>query len=479
MNQSIYHKLCITNITNGVAQGLSQFSQQSSAALIYVDRPGEAFQVFDPHNILKGHELKIKEIYFDGADALLQKVNGILKRQPEGYIAFCHELELAGLITFGGCSHSFYYQMWLTEHHPDMCSIEPTRRWLEQAASLLATDYNTQNSEINSSDYVLKNYALQAIADYIVDERDQNLDFDSRILITPILNDILNISKTREEGAWARGTIFFTDPYRIPSIRFITKIKKNERPMLSNVKHVRKLLQTVEYSDRKLVSDGCTIIGITDCPLPEYTVVAEYKGEYGFLRLGKEKICSFFDGSFHSTTREAKLVELEEILLDADIETETSTLLFQLVARLVHHAGKQRHGCTLVIDLNEKPVKLSGHVLDPGIDLLDPECIDLACSLLKIDGAVHIRPDLTVHGFGCLLDGKTIPWENMARGARYNSALRFSAGMPDVIVVVVSSDRPVSIIYNGIEINSFSSWRPVFQSAPEPVSLKKFINGVL
>ena len=78
-----------------------------------------------------------------------------------------------------------------------MCSVHPTERWLEQAGSLLANDYNSRTMAINSSDYVLKNYALQAIADYIVDERDQNLDFDSKILITPILNDILNISKIR------------------------------------------------------------------------------------------------------------------------------------------------------------------------------------------------------------------------------------------------------------------------------------------
>jgi hypothetical protein len=45
--------------------------------------------------------------------------------------------------------------------------------------------------------------------------------------------------------------------------------------------------------------------------------------------------------------------------------------------------------------------------------------------------------------------------------------------------VVVSADRPVSIIYNGIEINAFSHWRPVYQYTPEPVRLKKYLNGVI
>lgn len=479
MNHRIYNQLCITNAVSGLAQGLSNFSQQSAAALIFAAEPDDPIHVFDPFNILKGHELIIKEVYFDGEDQWRKNILDSVSRQLPGYVASCHNLELAGLVSFGGCSHSFFYQMWFTEHHPNMCSIEPTRRWLEQAAALLANDYFTKTSEINSSDYALKNYALQAIADYIVDERDQHLDYDSKILIAPILNDILKISKTREEGAWARGTIFFTDPYRIDQIPFITKIKINERPDLRNVKHVRKLLLAVENSNRKLVSEGCTIIGITDCNIPEYSIAAEYKGEYGFLKLGNEKICSFFDGAYHSTTREAKLVELEEILLDADIDKETSTILFQLISKLVHHAGRKRHGCTLVIDLNDDPIKLSGHLLDPSLSLLEISHFDLACSLLKIDGAVHIRSDLTVHGFGCLLDGNAVSWENMARGARYNSALRFSANHAKVIVVVVSSDKPVSIIYNGIELNAFSTWRPVLQSSLKPITLKKYLIGVL
>ena len=87
--------------------------------------------------------------------------------------------------------------------------------------------------------------------------------------------------------------------------------------MVSNVKHIRKLLVAVERSDRKLVSDGKTIIGITDSPVPESAIAAEFNGDYGFLRMGGDKIASFSDGSFHSTTREAKLVEL-----DADPQTE-------------------------------------------------------------------------------------------------------------------------------------------------------------
>jgi hypothetical protein len=480
MNQTFYQKLCITNIVKGVEEGLSKYSNYSRVALIYAACKDDPVIVFDPQNILRGHESKLKEMFYDNHDKWQKSVEEKITGQPHGYIASDNRLLLSGLISHAGCSNEFFYQMWFTDHHPDMCSIHPTQRWLEQAASLLVHDYNSRVSALNSSDYVLKNYALQAIADFIIDQREENLGFDSKIMITPVLNDILNISKTREEGSWVRGILFFTDPQRLEETPVIAKIQKYERPVISNVKHIRKLLVAVENSPRKLVSDGCTIIGFTDCDIPDFAIAADFRGDYGFLNFGNKKIASFFDGSFHSTTRKARMVELEEILLDVSLETEKATLLFQVVSSLVHEAAKARYGCTLVIDLNDTPVSLSGHILDPSLSLLEPKNQQFACSLLKIDGAVHITSDLYIHGFGCLLDGKAVNWENMARGARYNSALRFSAEHSHVIIVVVSSDRPVSIVYNGIELNAFSFWRPVYQFTPKPVNLEKYLTrGIL
>lgn len=479
MNSAYYHKLCIANILKGVEEGLSKYSNVSRVALIFIPDENDPIRIFDPQNILRGHESKLKEIFYDQHNIWRQGIKEKIQSQPKGYMVPDNDLALSGLISYGCASNDFFYQMWFTDHHPDMCSIHPTVRWLEQAACLLMHDYNTRTAAINSSDYVLKNYSLQAIADYIVDEREKGLGPDFKILIPPILNDILNISKTREEGAWARGTLFFVDPKRLSHISFIIKIQKHERPVIGNVKHIRKLLLAVENSDRKLVSDGLSVIGVTDSGTPAYAISAEFRGDHGFLMLGPEKIASFFDGSFHSTTREAKMVELEELLLDSELDAEKTTSLFRLISHLVHSASNRRHGCTLVVDLNDTPTTLSGHVLEPPLSLLEPKNLWLADSLLKIDGAVHITSDLCLHGFGCLLDGKCITWENMARGARYNSALRFSADHIRIIVVVVSSDRPVSIIYNGVEINAFSHWRPVYQYTPEPMELKKYLNGVL
>ncbi len=72
MNQSFYHKLCITNILNGVAEGLSKFFHPSKVALIFAAEEGDPVSIFDPQNILRWHESKLKEIFYDNQDEWLK-----------------------------------------------------------------------------------------------------------------------------------------------------------------------------------------------------------------------------------------------------------------------------------------------------------------------------------------------------------------------------------------------------------------------
>ena len=50
--------------------------------------------------------------------------------------------------------------MWFTEHHPDMCSIGPTERWLEQAVWRVSHDIaNEEELYTGISGGFLKEYA--------------------------------------------------------------------------------------------------------------------------------------------------------------------------------------------------------------------------------------------------------------------------------------------------------------------------------
>ena len=287
------------------------------------------------------------------------------------------------------------------------------------------------------------------------------LGWDAHIRVYPLLDAILGISKTREEGSWPRGELVFVEPRFLPQMAFLARFKQSEQPRLNNLKHVRKLLISVENSAHKRVSDGKSIIGISDGNLPEFSIGACFFGGHGFLQVNQDSICSFEDGSFKSTTRQAKLIHVEEALLESGLSLSDGNLLFRIVAELVHYAEENKFGCTLVIDLNPEPVYISGQALETPLDLGLENLLELAKSLSKVDGAVHIGADRHLHGFACLLDGRAISGEDRARGPRYNSALRFSAEHDRIIVVVVSSDRPVSVIQNGVAVNSRCSGNPV------------------
>ena len=172
-------------------------------------------------------------------------------------------------------------------------------------------------------------------------------------------------------------------------------------------------------------------------------------------------------------------MEVEEALFEAEsVNTDTTHKLFQIIKTLVHNAERSCHGCTLVLDLNSPPLKIPGQTFHTPIALSKKNILALAASFSAVDGALHIGKDCHLHGFSCLLDGLTIPGEDLARGARYNSALRFSKEHKHVIVIVVSSDRPVSVIRNGIEVNGQCAWHAPKSCVFHPVPLTDWLHSL-
>ena len=194
-----------------------------------------------------------------------------------------------------------------------------------------------------------------------------------------------------------------------------------------------------------------------------------------FLRINGESVCSFTDGHFYATQHRAKLVEVEEALLETELSSEQQNILFSAMSQIVHRAQENRFGCTLILDMNDPPITIPGHHLDPPLKLDDPEHLSLVQSLAKVDGALHLNADLQLHGFASIMDGKAIAAEDRARGARYNSALRFTAMISNLLVVVVSSDRPVSIIRDGMELNARCDWAPFSNSHIIPPDLDTWL----
>jgi len=467
---------CLADTADGLRDGLSHFSGPSRTSVIYAIRPEDPVCIYDPQNLLRGHEPRFKELFIDTDDWRNQPLTPLLKNgsfhmTPE------KSLQLAGIISCGGRSSSVFYQMWFTEHHPDMCSVGPSERWLEHAAWRFSHDVADEKGLYTGiSGSFLREYAAHAVRDYIVDAMNLKLGWDTQLRVYPILDAILGIFNTREEGAWPRGQLVFIDPSALSRLNLITRFPEMEQPNIDNFKHVRKLLQAVEQSERKLVSQGSSIIGISNEIIKDFCIVADFRGRHGFIRLNGEAVCSFTDGVYKSTTHRAKMVQVEEALLETSLDSESGNQLYKIICSIVHYAEGQKFGCTLILDLNKKIEKIAGQKLMPSLDLRENCHLELAMSLAKVDGALHIGQDLKLHAFACLLDGRSIPGEDRARGARFNSALRFTCEHENLLVVVVSSDRPISVIQEGVEISAQCQWNPVSACHMDMTTLESFIN---
>ena len=478
MQSVSFQNMCLFNVHDGLRAGLSHFSPPSRAALIYSMNRNDPVRIHDPLSLLRGHEPKLDELFLTSAKWRDTAPESLSDRFPEPIALEEYDTPLSGLISYACRSESLFFQMWFTEEHPDMCSTGPTERWLEYAAGLLVHNLGSEGMfNIGTSDYVLRQYATHAVRDHIVDRRNMTVGWDTQLRIFPILDTILGVSKTKEEGAWPRGELVFVEPAFIGRINFMVRFPGSEGPSLVNHKHVRKLLMATEESGRKLVSDGRHIIGVTADAPPISSLSGIFLGGYGFLKLDDEYICSFSDGSFHSSTRRTNMVQVEELLLETDLDPSVQHDLFQVITSVVHGAGRGRHGCTVVLDLNNRPLNLPGQTLEHPLDLTNTDGLDLAKSLARVDGALHISADARLQGFACLLDGHTVPGENRARGARFNSALRFTAEHPELIVVVVSADRPVSVIRDGVELTAQCEWAPVSVRGGPPPTLDEWLKG--
>ncbi|WP_319541448.1 DNA integrity scanning protein DisA nucleotide-binding domain protein [uncultured Pseudodesulfovibrio sp.] len=459
MPEASFENICLFHILDGLREGLSHFSTPSRAAVIYAKSKDSPPRVCDPQNLLEGHEPKLRDYYLYSNKWREDPPEGqeleIINSEKAG-------LDLSGIITLGARSQPMHYQMWFTEEHPDMCSLGPTRNWLEYAVELVSQNFETCNvMGLDTAGFMLQHCANHAIRNFIVDERSRMGWLDTQIRVYPFLDAIMGVSGTKEEGAWPRGRIVVVEPSQLDQVRMVCRFPLHEQPRLSDTKHVRKLLQAVEFSGRVLVSDGSTVLGIAIGPMPGAYLAAQFSGTHGFLWIKDDLVCSFSDGRFHSSNLMANLVQLEEQLLETDLTMEEQHTLLHIVSHIVNRVRDRKHGCTLIVDAGTEFLKTAGQHFETPLDLQESSQLKLACSLAKLDGALHIGRDLKLYGFGCLMDGLSVPGENRARGARFNSALRFTAEHENIVVVVVSSDRPVSIIKDGVELTALCNFQQI------------------
>ena len=128
-----------------------------------------------------------------------------------------------------------------------------------------------------------------------------------------------------------------------------------------------------------------------------------------------------------------------------EIECENLAELWALVCE----APKQQHGTMIVVsDRGEEESKRLGAQSTPiePIHLLS----ELIVPMSSIDGAILIDPRCVCYAIGVILDGVASETGDSARGARYNSAVRYidyaKAQGHRCVIVLVSEDGSIDIV---------------------------------
>lgn len=113
--------------------------------------------------------------------------------------------------------------------------------------------------------------------------------------------------------------------------------------------------------------------------------------------------------------------------------------------RLAQTAVSQGKGTMLVVTT---AAEQEAHRLAPQALAIEPQPIGsrMLRALTKIDGAVLLTPDGTCHAVGVILDGLATGVGDPGRGARYNSAVRYTAASTaPTLIVIVSDDGMIDV----------------------------------
>lgn len=295
----------------------------------------------------------------------------------------------------------------------------------------------------------------------------QIMKFQGKIDYLNPFYDFNTISVLRYEGESCFGKILLAAKPLIHNN--INVIIKFEKPIEINECESKKIRKLLNISDKNsfLIADPNHIYGVgtldnSNALVKESLFVVNFKGyfewEFGYV---EESISQDFQINRIMVVKNGKpslpksRVSQEEFenrcnQIYKSIQSDSISFLWKILNRAI----EQKHGTMLVI-LDEDGAKEEAKRLGNQCFKISPEILDIELieSLTSIDGAILLSANCQCHALGVILDG--VADENSgdsARGARYNSAVRYhnyiKKNKPSyqLLMVVISEDGMVNFI---------------------------------
>lgn len=233
----------------------------------------------------------------------------------------------------------------------------------------------------------------------------------------------------------------------------VTIVEFNRPLKMSNYRGIRKLLEVASVN-LNLLCDSSTIYGLGALSDHDYDAsdeslfVIEFTSHHtwNLVHAGKQLMTV----SYNLPGLPATTISENEFRKQAlEVFSQITDIELRRLWALVREALRQKHGTILVVssDADAESIRLRFQSTAVKPVQLDP---NLLLPLTSIDGAVLLDTGAICYAIGTILDGVASENGNPARGARYNSAIRYRDHMQArnkaCLIVVISEDGMAEIL---------------------------------
>ena len=256
----------------------------------------------------------------------------------------------------------------------------------------------------------------------------------------------LGIAALRHEGGEGQGTMLLAKrqhPAIVPVLTLETPVP------LRDHRSIRKLLELTE-GRTGLVSDAANVFGLgialsENEPQYEPLATVQFTNHYGWeLRHAEHTLMRVVSNTPRLPQGKVQADNFARVLHQVfpDVDAAGAAYLWELALE----ASGQSHGTMLCISTGAKPEA----------ERLRRQCFRVVPRAMtapvlrqasSIDGAVLIEPSGVCYAIGVILDGQATEKGDSSRGARYNSAVRYTSSSPyPCLAVVVSEDGWIDLL---------------------------------
>ncbi len=221
------------------------------------------------------------------------------------------------------------------------------------------------------------------------------------------------------------------------------KVKLQKPVRLTETRSARKMLELSDESTF-LLSDSKAVYGLGECSsAPDVAKIAIE--EHAKWSVSVDDTVLMRVTYEHATLPKAIL---DKSFFEDICERTVGAVEVERIWEIVQCALESNHGTTIVV--SGDPISEIERLAQESL-AINPEYLDHGdvVRLGRVDGAIILGRDGRCYAFGVILDGLATSSGDRARGARFNSSVRYQrTSQIETMVIVISDDGTVDVIPN-------------------------------